>query len=266
MDTQIIPFHLALAFSASSVEKIDAFNISLRDSTCSNSWRMPRALETSRGTMALARSPSASCFGGICSTRPGLRAGVLKALGWHLGTGDVGRGRNIGPDSRCPAVDVNLASGEGQVISLLAEPLASKPDIVAVPGLTCVARHLRASERLMGGYPKPLSSLRQSVGISVNARFRPKIALRLSELTELLTDNYPEKDSEVRAQLGFAIGELRMMNMQPALERDVRHRGTLRAYGVPRSSSSPVTVARRARCLRRSVSRSEHFPVESREA
>ena len=57
------------------------------------------------------------------------------------------------------------------------ERVDSQADLIAVPGLTRVARHLGAAERLMGNYSKALCYLRQSVEIAGKVRIRPEIAL-----------------------------------------------------------------------------------------
>ena len=59
--------------------------------------------------------------------------------------------------------------------------------------------------------------------------FRPEIALTRLELAELLLEHYPDERDTALEHLDFAIGEFRVMKMQPYLERALRHRGLLRA-------------------------------------
>ena len=59
--------------------------------------------------------------------------------------------------------------------------------------------------------------------------FRPEIALTRLELAELLLDHYSDERAEALQHLDFAIGELRDMKMQPALERAPSRRESLGA-------------------------------------
>jgi hypothetical protein len=49
------------------------------------------------------------------------------------------------------------------------------------------------------------------------------------QLAELLLDHYPDEHDAAIEHLDFAIGELRDMKMQPALERALGRRGLLKA-------------------------------------
>ena len=57
----------------------------------------------------------------------------------------------------------------------------------------------------------------------------PEIALTRLELAELVLAHYPDEKAEALEHLDFAIGELREMKMQPALERALKQRETLKA-------------------------------------
>jgi len=59
-------------------------------------------------------------------------------------------------------------------------------------------------------------------------RFRPEIALTRLGLAELLLEHYPDEEAVALEHLDFAIGELREMKMQPALERALKQRETLK--------------------------------------
>ena len=48
-------------------------------------------------------------------------------------------------------------------------------------------------------------------------------------MAELLLEGTDQEQSDAQPHLEFAIEEFRAMNMQPALERALRHKGLLRA-------------------------------------
>ncbi len=60
-------------------------------------------------------------------------------------------------------------------------------------------------------------------------RFRPEIALTRLGIAELLLAGSPDERADALAHLDFAIEEFRIMKMQPALERALRHKGLLKA-------------------------------------
>ena len=57
----------------------------------------------------------------------------------------------------------------------------------------------------------------------------PEIALTRLELAELVLAHYPDEKAEALEHLDFAIGELREMKMQPALERALKQSEALKA-------------------------------------
>ncbi len=67
------------------------------------------------------------------------------------------------------------------------------------------------------------------LGAGTRLRFRPEIALTRLQLAELLLAHYPDEKAVALEHLDFAIGELREMKMQPALERALKHRETVKA-------------------------------------
>ena len=83
----------------------------------------------------------------------------------------------------------------------------------------------------------------QGLEVCQKVHFRPEIALIRLRLAELLLDEAltpplsqreREQDAqrereEALAHLDFAIEEFRVMKMQPALERALRHKGLLKA-------------------------------------
>ena len=64
--------------------------------------------------------------------------------------------------------------------------------------------------------------------MATRLRFRPEIALIRLELAELLLAHYPDEKPKAREHLNFAVGELREMKMQPALERALARRESLK--------------------------------------
>jgi len=65
--------------------------------------------------------------------------------------------------------------------------------------------------------------------MATRLRFRSEIALTRLGLAELLLEHYPNEKAEALQHLDFAIGELREIKMQTALERALNHRESLKA-------------------------------------
>jgi len=55
------------------------------------------------------------------------------------------------------------------------------------------------------------------------------LALTCLQLAEQLLEHYPKEKSEGIAHLDFAIREFREMNMQPSLQRALRHKEIMKA-------------------------------------
>ena len=75
-------------------------------------------------------------------------------------------------------------------------------------------------------------------------RHRPEIARTRLDLAELLLDHYPDERPEALEHLDFAIGELRDMKMQPALERALGLQAGLEAKPIEKPAY-PVGLAKR---------------------
>ncbi len=60
-------------------------------------------------------------------------------------------------------------------------------------------------------------------------KFRPSLALARLQFTELLLEHYPDEKKEALEHLDFAIKEFREMEVQPSLERALRHKEILKA-------------------------------------
>ncbi|MGD0659968.1 MAG: hypothetical protein ABSD38_18060 [Syntrophorhabdales bacterium] len=67
------------------------------------------------------------------------------------------------------------------------------------------------------------------LGAGTRLRPGPEIALTRLELAELVLAHYPDEKAEALEHLDFAIGELREMKMQPALERALKQSEALKA-------------------------------------
>jgi hypothetical protein len=93
---------------------------------------------------------------------------------------------------------------------------------------TCIARHLGAAAALLAMPEEARVYYRQAMDVAYKLRFRPEIALTRLQLAELLLEHYPDEKAEALGHLDFAIGELREMKMQPALERALKQRENLK--------------------------------------
>ena len=100
---------------------------------------------------------------------------------------------------------------------------------MALIGPHCVTRILGGAAALLGNHDAARSHYERALELMRAVRHRPEIALTRLELAELLLDHYPEARAEALDHLDFAIGELRDMKMQPALERALSRREILEA-------------------------------------
>ena len=123
-----------------------------------------------------------------------------------------------------------------EVLAARISPLASL-SVLPLHGTTaCPARVLGGAAALLGKPDEARSYYFKALETAGKIRFRPEIALTRLELAKLLLDHYlhPSTGSgQARAEalehLDFAIGELRDMKMQPALERALSRREILGA-------------------------------------
>ena len=95
--------------------------------------------------------------------------------------------------------------------------------------LTCLSRHLGAAAAFLGRPEEARAYYEEAMDMATRLRFRPEIALTRLQLAELLLAHYPDEKAEALEHLDFAIGEFREMKMQPALERALKQRETLKA-------------------------------------
>jgi tetratricopeptide (TPR) repeat protein len=94
--------------------------------------------------------------------------------------------------------------------------------------LTCPSRHLGAAAAFLGRLQEARAYYDEALDMAGELRFRPEIALTRLGLAELLLEHYPDEEAVALEHLDFAIGELREMKMQPALERALKQRETLK--------------------------------------
>jgi tetratricopeptide (TPR) repeat protein len=92
-----------------------------------------------------------------------------------------------------------------------------------------VGRLCGAASALLGRQNEARAYYLQALDVSERVRFRAEIALTRLELAELLLAHYPDQRAEAVEHLDFAIREFREMQMQPSLERALRHRDLLGA-------------------------------------
>ena len=133
-----------------------------------------------------------------------------------------------------------------EVLAARISPLASL-SVLPLHGTTaCPARVLGGAAALLGKPDEARSYYFKALETAGKIRFRPEIALTRLELAKLLLDHYLDPSTgsgQARAEalehLDFAIGELRDMKMQPALERALSRREILGGVGAHRDASLP---------------------------
>jgi len=70
---------------------------------------------------------------------------------------------------------------------------------------------------------------REGLEVATNMNFRPELALTRLEIAELLLKHFPNEKAEALEHLDFVIKEFREMNMQPSLNRSLKHKDILKA-------------------------------------
>jgi tetratricopeptide (TPR) repeat protein len=94
---------------------------------------------------------------------------------------------------------------------------------------TVVPRHLGGACALLGRYEEARKYYDEAIKVCTEMRFRPELALSRLQLAELLLEHYPNEKKEAVEHLDFCIPEFRDMEMQPSLERVLRHKEILKA-------------------------------------
>jgi DNA-binding CsgD family transcriptional regulator len=110
---------------------------------------------------------------------------------------------------------------------------------------TCLARHLGDAAVMLGERAAARRYYAQALEAAGKIRFRPELALTHLQLTELLLGD--GEGAEALQHLNIALPELRVMHMQPALERAQalsEKLGSAAAHAPLRSSESDGLTAR----------------------
>jgi tetratricopeptide (TPR) repeat protein len=94
--------------------------------------------------------------------------------------------------------------------------------------LECPSRYLGAAVAFLGRPEEARAYYEEAMDMATRLRFRPEIALTRFQLAELLLEHYPDERDGALEYLDFAIGELREMKMQPALERALKQKENLK--------------------------------------
>jgi hypothetical protein len=92
-----------------------------------------------------------------------------------------------------------------------------------------VQRFLGEAARLLGERDGARTEYERSLTWATRIRHRPEVALTRLAMAELLLDGDQTERAVAHGHLDVAIEELRIMKMQPALERALRHKGLLHA-------------------------------------
>jgi len=141
------------------------------------------------------------------------------------------------PDDSTPTnalrylLEAAVLLGEINAARVLSERLSSMAGLLhtSAEQTHCIGRFCGAAAVLYGDHNKARGYYEQAIELCENVRFRPELALTRLGLAELLLDHYPDERAAAIEHLDFAIGELRGMKMQPALERALRHKEVLKA-------------------------------------
>lgn len=171
----------------------------------------------------------------VRQTTTSLRAVCLAHLGRDAEASDVLhealREFGIGPEEdETPALlladllEAAVVAGDRGSIETLLPKLAGLAQLSLLAGrgivnFMCPGRVLGDAAGLLGDHKAARAYYGSGLEASTRVRNRPEIALTRLGLAELLLDCYPDDREEAMGHLDFAIGELREMNMQPALKR-----------------------------------------------
>jgi tetratricopeptide (TPR) repeat protein len=92
-----------------------------------------------------------------------------------------------------------------------------------------LGRYLGAGAAHLGQLVEARAFCETAIAACERVRHRPELALAHLTLAEVLLAGPEEQQAEAQAHLDVAIDDLRAMNMQPSLERALRHKGLLHA-------------------------------------
>jgi tetratricopeptide (TPR) repeat protein len=126
-------------------------------------------------------------------------------------------------------LEVALLVRHRPAIELIFKWLADKNLITSFYGFYFPTRQLGAAASFLGRHAEARGYYQQGIKIATGMKYRPELALTRLQLAELLLEYYPDEKAEALEHLDFAIKEFREMEMQPSLERALRHKDILKA-------------------------------------
>ena len=115
-------------------------------------------------------------------------------------------------------LDTAVRVGDRETVEVLYGRLAPLTDQALVAGVN-FNRTLGGAAALLRDIQGARAHYETGLAKMAEVHHRPEIALTRLELAELLLDHYPDERAGTLEHLDFAIGELRDMKMQPALDR-----------------------------------------------
>ena len=205
----------------------------------------------------------------LCFAHLGRRVEAEAALAASFAVVEGPTGEEVSTIVLTWLLEAAVLLGDRAIAASIYERLRGSSSLVAVRHGTlgnCVARHLGAAAALLGDRGQAMSYYEQALEVAGKIRFRPEIALARLGIAELLlqpdagamnraptageagaidragtpgtraetpagTGRRPALPNRGQAleHLDFAIAEFREMNMQPSLERALRHKEVLKA-------------------------------------
>jgi eukaryotic-like serine/threonine-protein kinase len=166
------------------------------------------------------------------------RTMVLDYLGRHDEAHAIReRFGDIGSDEDESAVHVlyclfasAIVRNDQPTVQALARRLEPNGDEFTVRGwIGSIGCCLGDASAVLGDPRGALSHYERTLEVCTRVRFRPEAATIHLHQAEVLLQHFPEEQAKAQEHLDFAIEEFRAMNMQPSLERALRHKGLLHA-------------------------------------
>ena len=129
--------------------------------------------------------------------------------------------------SLCQMLELAVSLADRDAVLAVAPRLAGMDRYAPQSWGSTIGRNLGGAKTLLGDYENARGHYQAAMEVLGRVRHRPELALTRLELAELLLDHFPDERDEALEHLDFAIGELRDMKMQPALERALSRREIL---------------------------------------
>ena len=137
----------------------------------------------------------------------------------YMAAGRYGEGDDETPTGQLRSMlEIAVLLEDRETAEMLYRRLSVLGDEAMIGG-TCLGRILGGAAALLSNYDDAHAHYVKGLELVERNRHRPEIALTRLELAELLLDHYPDERAQALEHLEFAIGELRDMKMQPALDR-----------------------------------------------